>query len=262
MVDILITESPELQGNFEIETLEGIEECRDNWTVYSYNGVPVPRMTELLKECIGKEYLVAYALRCKDYYTESNQTLYIGTLVHELIDEFLITGTVDMSKVNFMNESIFNKVTKAYNNFVRWYNDMIAEGYTIETLEIEKKVCTPWYAGTIDWIARITEPGGRNSSVLVLDFKTSTKIATDYLVQTYGYMWAVNWNILFANSKDYPHIDGIGIIRVDKKSKKYETVIIKSDNLWMNNIHNAFVSCLNWFYYQKNLAHIIKDCKE
>ena len=257
----LITESPELQGNIELETLEGIEECRDKWTVYSYNGTPVPRMTEILSTCIGKDYLVQYALRCKDYYSESSQTLYIGTTVHEMIEEFLLTGTVDMSKINFMNETVFNRVTKAYNNFVRWYNDMIAEGYTIETLEIEKKIVLPWYAGTMDCIMRITEPGSRNSSNFVVDFKTSTKIAMDYLIQTYGYMWGVNWYRQFINQEEYPQIDGIGIIRVDKKSKKYETLFLKNTDSNMVNIHNGFVSCLDWFYYQKNLEFIVKNNK-
>lgn len=260
MIDKYITESPELQGNIELESLEGIEECRDKWTRYFYNGVAVPRMTEILKECVGKDYLVYYALSCKNYKQESDQVLYIGTLVHELIDEFLLKGNADLTKIIWPNETVFNQVTKAYNNFVRWHNDMTAEGYIIKTLEIEKKIVCPWYGGTIDAIFDITKPGARNSSNFIVDFKTSTKISHEYLIQTYGYMWAVKWFNKFAKP-EYPDINGIGIIRVDKKSKKYETLFLDETDPYMINIHNAFVSCLDWYYYQKNLMYIVKNTK-
>ena len=256
-----ITESPILQGNIEIETLLGVEECRDKWTTYAHNGIPVPRMTEILSACIGKDYLVSYALRCKNYYEETNGVLYIGTLVHEKIDEFLLKGSADMTNIEWGNEEVFNKVNKAYNNFVRWYNDKTSEGYIIKTLDIEKKITSPWYGGTIDMIASVQKPGCCNSSNFVIDFKTSSKIAIDYLIQTYGYMWAVNWYRQYVDPTAYPQIDGIGIIRVDKKSKRYEDIFIENDDEFMRDIHNAFVSCLNWYYYQNNLAYIIKERK-
>ena len=266
--DILYNKSPSIvyQNDNDMDTLQGIEESREKWNVYSYNGTPVPRMTEILKECIGKEYLISYALRCKNYYEESNRVLFIGTTVHEMIDEFLLHGESEFKDNLYTNEDVFRKVYKAYNNFVRWYNDKIAEGYKIEVLEIEKSIVCPWFGGTIDCIMKITPPNSDKSYNYIVDFKTSSKIASDYLIQTYGYMWAVNWYNQFIDNTTYPWIDGIGVIRVDKKSKSYNDIFLRADKDYdqfnnIVNIHNGFVHCLNWFYYQKNLEWIIKSNK-
>ena len=265
-LDLAYNSPPSLcESDKEIDKLNGIEEARDQWSVYTYNGVSVPRMTEILKECIGKEYLISYALRCKNYYEESNKTLYIGTVVHEMIDEFLLHGTAEFDNNIYTNEDVFKKIYKAYNNFVRWYNDRIAEGYKIEVLEIEKSIVTPWFGGTIDCIMKITDQQGI-SKTYIIDFKTSSKIAIDYLVQTYGYMWGVNWYVRNIDPSAYPQIDGIGIIRVDKKYKSYNDIFLSLNgdiNNFMNmaNINDAFVHCLNWFYYQKNLEWILKNNK-
>ena len=158
-----------------------------------------------------------------------------------MIDEFLLHGTAEFDNNIYTNEDVFKKIYKAYNNFVRWYNDRIAEGYKIEVLEIEKSIVTPWFGGTIDCIMRITDQQGI-SKTYIIDFKTSSKIAIDYLVQTYGYMWGVNWYVRNIDPSAYPKID---------------------INNFMNmaNINDAFVHCLNWFYYQKNLEWILKNNK-
>lgn len=250
---------PEIIGDDILETLEGIDENREKWMTYMFNGCQVPRMSEILKAIIGREYLINYALRCKDYYSESSQTLYIGTTVHEMIDQYLLTGTIDTSSFNFMNEEILNKCMKAYNNFVRWYEDKIAEGYSIEVLEIEKEVICPWFGGTIDCIMKITRPDN-SVSTFIVDFKTSNKISMEYLVQTYGYMWATKWYRENINDNAFPNIDGIGIIRIDKKYKSYHELFITSASINdMVNIHNGFVSALHWFYHQINLDWIVKN---
>lgn len=252
-------EQPDLIGDDIIETLEGIDENREKWQTYQFEGVSIPRMSELLKATIGRDYLINYALRCKDYYSESNQTLYIGTLVHEMIDNYLLYNQIDLSKFNFMNEEVLNKCMKAYNNFVRWYDNKIAEGYSIEVIDIEKEVVCPWYGGTIDCIMKITAPNDIPRTFIV-DFKTSNKIAMEYLIQTYGYMWATKWYNNNINPNTFPNIEGIGIIRIDKKYKSYSELFINtSDISTMTNIHNGFVNCLHWFYHQINLEWIVKN---
>ena len=246
-------------GEDTIETLEGIDESRDKWQTYQFEGVSVPRMSEILKVTIGRDYLINYALRCKDYYSESNQTLYIGTTVHEMIDDYLLKSQVDLSKFNFMNEDILNKCMKAYNNFVRWYENKISEGYQIETLDIERVIVCPWYGGTIDCIMKITPPNGI-SRIYIVDFKTSNKISMEYLIQTYGYLWATKWYNNNVDPSAFPNIEGIGIIRIDKKYKSYHDLFIDTSDIRnMVNIHNGLVSCLHWFYHQINLEWIVKN---
>lgn len=259
MSDILFNDRPKLVGDIDLDLLSGLEPHREKWGVYTYNNIPVPRMTNILKETIGKDYLISYALKCKDYYYETEQILYIGTVVHTMIDEFLIHGKV-INTPDYINETVFSQTNKAYSNFVRWYNDKISNGYKIKPLFIEKEIVCPFFGGTIDCIMQITRPNGTVGNYIV-DFKTSGKIAFDYLIQTYGYWWSVEWNNRNNPKSDFPNIDGIGIIRVDKKRKSYNDIFFTrgEDDLYLNNINNGFTHCLNWFYYQKNLENIIKE---
>lgn len=255
----IIKDRPAIKGDTDLELLSGIDSYRDKWVTYSHNNISIPRMSEILKDCIGKDYLIPYALKCKNYYYESNQVLYIGTITHTMIEEFLLYGKV-VSNIEFGNETVMMQSTKAYNNFIRWYEDKKHEGYKIQPLLIEEKVTCPWYGGCIDCIMEITRPDGR-VGVYIVDFKTSNKIAFDYLIQTYGYWWCVEWLKRNGRSKKLPNIDGIGIIRVDKKRKAYDDIFFTrgEDDLYLTNIHNGFVSCLNWFYYQKNLEWTTKE---
>lgn len=258
-MDSALNDRPIIIGDIDLELLSGIDSYKDKWDIYNYNDIPVPRMSNILKETIGKDYLISYALKCNNYYYETEQILYIGTLVHSMIDEFLLNGKL-VTTPDYRNEMIFNQTNKAYNNFVRWYNDKVTEGYTINPLKIEESITTPWFGGTIDCIMQITRPDGFTGNYIV-DFKTSGKIAIDYLIQTYGYLWGVEWINRNNPKSELPNVNGIGIIRVDKKRKSYNDIFFTKgeDDLYLNNIHNGFVHCLNWFYYQKNLEWILKD---
>ena len=142
--------------NEDILELKAIEKIREqNWDNYSYNGVFVTRVTHIISHNEDKEGLINWAARIGYnklmYYRE--KSLNIGSIVHELIDEYLIEK----------------------------YNSRIEE-----VVGVEIPVTCPWYGGTIDAIVKI------NGAYYIIDFKTSKNISFNYLVQVSAYMWIIN----------------------------------------------------------------------
>ena len=255
---------PTNDNNYDILILEGIINKREKWDHYNFNGVPVPRVSELLKETIGKDYLLKWALRLgqEEYERETRDTLYTGTIVHDLIEHFLKYGTKKV--IHFKSYSIRMKTERAYNNFVTWYRDMVSKGYKIESLYNELPITCPWFGGTIDCIMRITDSNGLSYTYIV-DFKTSKQITIDYFLQTYAYKWMVDWNRQYINP-NLPIIDGLGIIRIDKSADKYEGVFYNvHDEFGLNFINRLDVSLgsmINWFYHLINLRYEFSQGKK
>ena len=204
--------------------LEGIEKMREEkWNVYATDkGLGVPRVSHILQQCRDSEWLIQWAAnigrRKYDYYRD--KALTIGTITHEIIDEYLRIKynykpdedfyyinknfEVDYTSIDDVyRESVFN----ASENFKLWDNRLAELGAKIdEIIGIEVPVVCPWYGGTIDLIVRI------NGAVYICDFKTSKSISPEYLLQASAYMWIINNGYI----PGLPHVDGIGIIRVEK----------------------------------------------
>ena len=181
-------------------------------SVYTYNGKRVPRVSWILKDCIGNDGLVNWAGRVgynkMTYYRD--RALKIGNMAHSAIERYLDTGDntfdIDISKYDASIEEA-ESARVAFNNFLAWENNLKINGNHIdEVIGIEVTVTNPWYGGTIDCIMRI------NGAVYVIDFKTSKAINDSYIYQTCAYAWSINSG--YCDKID--HVDGIGIIRVDK----------------------------------------------
>ena len=177
---------------------------------------------------------------------------------HEVIDNYLIDTYVKHSITTFVadydniqqeyKESVYN----CFENFKLWEKRLYNLGGKIdEIIGLEVPVTCPWYGGTIDCIARI------NGAVYIIDFKTSKQISAEYLLQVTAYMWIVNNNY----APYLPHIDGVGVIRMDKS--KYGVV----DDYFLNdfdpnhhnmivNYQNCFMEYVNAFYRTINAEHI------
>ena len=237
--------------------LEGIQEIRNKWGYYTYNGIAVPRLTHILKDVDNKEYLIGYALGLgyKRYKQENEQVLKIGELVHEKIEYFLKYHK-DIDNIDpFLPDLMIRKINTAYNNFKSWYNKMISFGYTITPIAIEYTIICQWFGGTIDCIMMISK--GSFSKIYIVDFKTSKDIYPEYLLQVFGYRWA------YLLQKDLPHwIDGIGIIRIDKNKPVFEDLFLDynmdKDIKILNEIEQSFFYMLNWYYWKQQLSYNIK----
>jgi hypothetical protein len=244
---------------FDALCLEGIISKREKWDVYNFFGINVPRVSEILKDTIGKDYLMKWALNLgkEVYERESRETLITGTIVHEMIEYFLIHG--DKKEADYRSYQMKRKAEQAYYNFVSWYRDMIKNGHTIKPLFIEREIVCPWYGGTIDCIMEI------DGNTYIIDFKTSRSISMDYLLQTYAYYWSIKWN---RNNliTDLPDIDGIGVIRIDKDKDKYEFILLDGNhnedaNRILSSIGYSFSSMINWYYHQQDMKYQLKQSK-
>lgn len=208
-VDINNYPSLKMSKSDDVFGLDIIEKYRkDSFDTYYFNGLPVPRVSEIIKKCINKEYLIWWAARVgsKNMMTIQNKATYVGTLVHRKIEHYILTGEEDF-KLSTFDESIIRQVNTSFKNFKLWLQRLNNAGYKLEkVIATELSVVCPYYGGTIDLVAQI------NGAIYIIDYKTSTKITYDYILQVCAYMWMINNGY----SIKVPHVNGIGIIRIDK----------------------------------------------
>lgn len=242
---------------------------RSKWTYYSFNGYPIPRTTEIISNTINKDYLNKWAAKLGDTYnTEMNSILDTGSLVHNMIEDYITTGRIKEKYPQYAAADIL-KAMKAYHNFLNFWNNLKTRGYIIKPLTIELPFATPWFGGTIDFIVKITSPNGI-SKVAILDFKTSNKISYNYFIQVEMYWQAItfivsnyeNCNIQVTQPQFTPelinelkNISQIGIIRIDKQRDSYEYVLADYDTDYdfLVNLNSAASSMVNWFYQMQLL---------
>lgn len=198
----------------DIFALDVIDKYREaNFDTYFFNGLPVPRVSEILKKCINKEYLIWWAARVgsKNMTAIRNKAAYIGTLVHKKIEHYLLTGKEDFDLSN-LEDNVIRQVDTSFKNFKLWLQRLNNAGYKLEkVIATELTVVCPYYGGTIDLIAQI------NGAIYIIDYKTSSEITYEYILQVCAYMWMINNGY----SDKVSYVNGIGIIRLDKN--KYGT---------------------------------------
>lgn len=224
---------------------------KDAFSVYEYNGIKIPRVTTIINDCFNREYLVNWALSFQykqQYYQARDQILSIGTKVHEAIEDFLqFNIEPDIPYKKAPRQAPYIK--KAYINFKNWFNTLIETGNSFELIGIEVPVTNPYYGGCVDCIAKI------NNAYYILDFKTSKKISYEYIIQVCAYMWTINNNYV----PNLPHINGIGIIRIDKESDKYEDLFLNEfvpeQKAVIDNYIQGFGSILNAYYNKLNMEY-------
>ena len=173
--------------DMSILDLSGIEERRESLfkDVYYYNGMPVPRVSNLLKWCFNKEGLMNWAAKTNydDYSMYIKAATTVGTFAHECIGDYLLGNEVDYSHIEL--DSYRDLTRRAVENFISWHNYFRGHQFHLRPLYIEEPVVTPWYGGTIDCIAEITFPNGYRENIII-DFKTSKSISTEYIMQTFA----------------------------------------------------------------------------
>lgn len=237
--------------NDDILELIGIDKAREEWEKYYHDNIGVPRVTKIIARCIDQSYLMNWygriGINKANYYKD--KALNVGTIVHELIDKYLEyrykLHKEFAVKYEMIEEEYREQVYNGINNFILWVNNLESMGYYIdEIIGVEIPVTCPWYGGTIDAIVKI------NGYTYIVDFKTSKQISSDYLIQASAYMWMIN-NGYAAN---LPHINGIGIIRVDKsRYGKYEDLFLNEMDTFQYNLIVQYMNCFNSYveaYYR------------
>lgn len=267
--DIYINSSkypcPETTEIREIYSMDYVtEEYRKNhFKTYSFKGIPVPRVSNILSECINKEFLVKWAasIGTEEMDRIRDRATTIGSVVHEMIETHLCNpkalSSLNKIKLNVAEEYKLPIIT-AYNNFIAWENNLHSMGYRIEEIiGVEIPVVCPYYGGTVDCIMRI------NGAYYIVDFKTSKSISYEYILQTIAYLWAINSGY----SRKNISVDGIGIIRIDKeKENKFEDYFlnleIPSQCRILEIFADGFFALLNSYYNLINVKGAYYDYKK
>ena len=236
------------------------EEVREKeFSHYNYRGIPIPRVTAILQSQIYKEGLIYWALNItKDEYKKKiTKAKTVGSYTHEMIENFLLNRT-DLELGFNVSLAYQKEISTAYMNFKLWLDYLERNGYYIEEIvAIEYPVLCPYYGGTVDCIVKI------NGAYYIIDFKTSKKISYEYLLQACSYMWIVNNGYI----QNLPHINGIGIIRIDKEIiGKFEDIFLNETIPYqreiIQNCYNCFASLLAAYYQNINMNEVFKRYKK
>lgn len=250
--------------SFNLEDIFDMEYIDDKYRSkyfdhYKYNGIGVPRVTHILDACIDHSGLMHWAAKLgeQEMARVRRESLDVGSIVHEMIDNYLINGT-DLELDSRIPKSYIDKIMTAYNNFKKWNKRLNDLGFYIEeVIAIELPVVCHLYGGTIDAILKI------NSKVYIVDFKTSKVITHEYILQTSSYYWMVNNGYA---PIDIPHIDGIGIIRVDKVKDQFEDLFLNENipGQWeiLNNYVIGWGAILSSYYNNINLRLMFSKYKK
>lgn len=181
---------------------------------YSYNGYPVPRVTEILSSMIHEDHLMKWSnfigrIKHQKYEDVLDQAANKGSYVHNGIEDFLKNSQdLDISSIP---HGYRNEVSYAYDSFKMWWDIVSSKKYNI-IMQEQTLVC-PWFGGTLDILIEIF------GNIYLLDFKTSNYASFKYFLQlaAYKYMLREIYGI---------DIHGCGIIKLNKKEIRFEEYII------------------------------------
>lgn len=203
--------------------------CTDR---YVYNGINVPRATEIISKCIHEESIVKWAnnlgFNHKSYNKELDKAANYGTKVHHSIELYL------------QNKDIPNdEITVSLDAFKNWWNQ-INRSNKITILGQEQKLVCRWYGGTYDLLIRI------NDKVFLVDFKTSNHISFRYYIQLAAY------NKILRDELGI-NIDGCIILQLNKKDSIFREYVldlsIKSHRDYLGYCERTFMSMIYTYYH-------------
>lgn len=218
--------------------------CSDEFSSsrYEFNGIKVPRVTEILSYTINEPYIAEWAnwlgYKHKSYKATLGDAANVGTAVHNYIANVCQNKPVE----EYSDDRILNCISA----FNKWWNQLTSSN-EVSIIGQEQKIVCPWFGGTYDMLLRV------NDKVYLIDFKTSSKISFRYFLQlaAYKYMIEPYYNI---------HVDACMILRLDKKNAGFEEAIVDTNtsigDSYITDCLNTFFSCVAYY----NLRHKAEMC--
>lgn len=202
----------------------GIELFEDS--PYIYNGMHVPRVTEILGKMLAEDYLMKWAHKMgsihKDMDAVRDAAADTGTLVHKIIEDFLRYRM--LPDFNLVPGNHRRLCRNCFDGFLLWITNIENCGLFWRPLLIEHTIVTPLYGGTLDLLIEI---GGRN---YLIDFKTSHQMSWKYCLQLAAYWSALSMPV-----------DGCMVIRFNKYKPCFpEEMVFDFDN---NDMYEFIKSC-------------------
>jgi hypothetical protein len=160
---------------------------------YNVNGEKVPGVTTIIGRFKDSSALLYWAFEqgkaaergeIEKLYDKRDEAAAAGTLAHNLVEAHI--HNEPLPDISFHPEDLVKKAMQGYDNYIRWQADN-----RIEILQQEVALVSEQYqfGGCIDAIGKDSQ-----GKLCVLDWKTSSGIYTDYLIQIAAYrqLWEEN----------------------------------------------------------------------
>ena len=143
----------------------------------------------------------------KDFRETKDNAADSGTLAHYLIECDIHGTKPDQAILDKAGKDILDKAETAYLNFLEWKKTNHIELVHTELPLVSEKY---GYGGTIDYIGKV------DGKYALLDWKTSTGVYADYLIQVAAYT-----QLWLEHNPDKPLTGGIHLLRIDKDNGKF-----------------------------------------
>jgi len=195
------------------------------------DGTIVPGVTTILG-VMNKPALVKWAnnlgLQGIDSSAYVDETAKIGTLAHEMVQEYLGGPEWDRSAYN---PGQIDLAENAVLSFFEWERRNVS---SFETVFIEKQFVseTNRYGGTVDWYGELDE------QMWLVDFKTCKALFPEHTYQTAAY-----WALLLEHGY---RVDGVRILRIGRSEDEgFDDKIIGREEI--EDAYRVFESALNLY---------------
>ena len=195
------------------------------------DGTIVPGVTTIL-DVMNKPALVKWAnnlgLQGIDSSAYVDETAKIGTLAHEMVQEYLGGPEWDRSTYN---AGQIDLAENAVLSFFEWERRNVS---SFETVFIEKQFVseTNRYGGTVDWYGEL------DGQMWLVDFKTCKALFPEHTYQTAAY-----WALLLEHGY---RVDGVRILRIGRSEDEgFDDKIIGREEI--EDAYRVFESALNLY---------------
>ena len=211
---------------------------------YTYNGIIVPRVTEIISKCIHSDYLMYWANSLGFKHQSYNKTLSmaadIGSQCHESIDLFIENDSKYDAPYNMNSQSRY-----AYESYLKWWNDININN-NVKVLYHEYPLICKYFGGTMDGLYEI------NGKKYIVDYKTSNHVTFRYFLQVAAYRYILK-NELGID------VDGCIILQLSKNDISYNEYVLNfciPEHLkYINDCELAFLSMVFSYYNINNIEN-------
>ena len=172
---------------------------------YNADGIPVPRVTEILSSMMHSDALMYWAnnlgFRGIKYAKALNDAARTGTIAHNTIENFL-RNKIDPGDTD----------NPSFKAFLAWYQLVISHGNTFSVIAMEQKLACQWFGGTYDLLCRI------NGRFFLVEFKTSNHVTEKYFLQLAAYVYMLR--------QIGQSVDGVIVLQLSKETEEFNEYIL------------------------------------
>lgn len=212
---------------------------------YIYNGIVVPRVTNILSKTIHEDYLMQWSnslgFKRQGYSKTLKAAADYGSKAHTGVELYLKGLPIPEGTP-----------TNPIDGFIKWWN-LINSNNTVRIIGQEFVLTCPWFGGTYDLLLEI------NGKIYLVDLKTSNHISYKYCLQLAAYNYMLKHN-------NIANISGIIILQLRKPTPDFNEFVLNLDNPNHANFFNfcetTFLSLLYSYYHILETERLFKSLGE